>query len=250
MSALKGRTAIVTGAATGLGLAIAERLAADGANVALADLDDVSQQAHRIGASRALGLKCDVADEDSVERLVRATSERFGGVDILVNNAAISGSLRQTALEDMSLRDWRRILDVNATSVFLCCRAVAPIMKTRRAGVILNMASGTAFKGASHLLHYVASKGAVISMTRALARELGPFDIRVNAVAPGYTLTQTQLANAEFLASQRDAAIAGRMLKRDAHADDIVGAAAFLVSDDARFVTGQILAVDGGSVYH
>jgi NAD(P)-dependent dehydrogenase (short-subunit alcohol dehydrogenase family) len=251
MSSFSGRAAIVTGAATGLGLAIARRLAADGAAVVLADIDDVEPQARDVGPpSKALAVNTDVTDPGSVAALVQATLDRFGRIDILINSAAISGSLRQTPLEETSLEDWRRILDVNTSDVFLCCRAVAPIMKAQRSGCILNLTSGAAFKGAPFMLHYVASKGAVISMTRSLARELGDHNIRVNAVAPGYTLTETQQANAEFQASQREASVAGRALKRDAYAEDVVGALAFLASDDARFITGQILAVDGGSVYH
>src|ERR1700678_1713230 len=132
--------------------------------------------------------------------------------DTTANFWMSSGSLRQTPLEETSLEDWRRILDVNTGGVFLCCRAVAPIMKAQRSGCILNLTSGAAFKGAPFMLHYVASKGAVISMTRSLARELGDHNIRVNAVAPGYTLTETQQANAEFQASQQEASVAGRAL--------------------------------------
>jgi NAD(P)-dependent dehydrogenase (short-subunit alcohol dehydrogenase family) len=252
MSNLMGRTAIVTGAATGIGLAIARRLASDGASVVLADVLDVevAARALREDGLKATGVKADVTDADAVEALVAATLNEFGRIDILVNNAAISGSLRQTAIEDMALEDWRKILDVNATGVFLCCRAVARPMKAQGSGCIVNLASGTAFKGTPFILHYVASKGAVISMTRALARELGERSITVNAVAPGYTLTETQMENDEFRASQRDIAVAGRALKRDAFASDIVGAVSFLAGEDARFITGQILAVDGGSVYH
>jgi NAD(P)-dependent dehydrogenase (short-subunit alcohol dehydrogenase family) len=252
MSNLTGQTAIVTGAATGIGLAIAQRLASDGASVVLADVRDVEAAARalREDGLKASGVKADVTDAVAVEALIAATLNEFGRIDILVNNAAISGSLRQTPIEDMALEDWRKILDVNATGVFLCCRAVARPMKAQGSGRIVNLASGTAFKGTPFILHYVASKGAVISMTRALARELGERSITVNAVAPGYTLTETQMENDEFRASQRDIAVAGRALKRDAFASDIVGAVSFLAGEDARFITGQILAVDGGSVYH
>ena len=252
MGDMKGRTAIVTGAATGIGLAIAKRLAADGATVVLADIRDAESAARalRDDGLGASAVRADVTDPQAVDAMVRTTLESFGRIDVLINNAAISGSLRQTPLEDITLNDWRQILDVNTTGVFLCCQAVVRQMKSQGSGCIVNFASGTAFKGTPFILHYVASKGAIISMTRALARELGENNITVNAVAPGYTLTETQLENAEFQASQRAIAIAGRALKRDAYASDIVGAIAFLASDDARFITGQILAVDGGSVYH
>jgi len=123
-------------------------------------------------------------------------------------------------------------------------------MRARKSGRIVNITSGTAFKGAPFLLHYVASKGAVMSMTRSLARELGTDNITVNAVSPGYTLSEGNLANADFLSAHRQAAIAGRVLQRDAYPEDLVGAVAFLASDDAAFMSGQILAVDGGSVFH
>lgn len=249
---LSGKAAIVTGAATGIGSAIAQRLAHDGASVMLADIADAQGTAASIasGGGRALARRADVTDAEDMRALAAAALAEFGRIDILVNNAAISGSLRETPTEQLALSDWNKVLEVNATGVFLACRAVIPTMKAQRSGRIINLASGAAFKGTPFILHYVASKGAVISITRALARELGEAEITVNAVAPGYTLTETQLANDAFREVQRAAAIAGRALKRDAYASDIVGAVAFLAGDDARFITGQILAVDGGSVYH
>ena len=142
------------------------------------------------------------------------------------------------------------MLSVNTVGVFLCCKAVAPIMRAKKWGRIVNMTSGTAFKGAPFMTDYVASKGAVMTMTRSLARELGPDFVTVNAVSPGYTLSEGNLANTDFLAVYRKAAIETRALPRDAWPDDISGAVAFLASDDAAFVTGQIIAADGGSVYH
>jgi NAD(P)-dependent dehydrogenase (short-subunit alcohol dehydrogenase family) len=247
-----GKTAIVTGAGTGLGLAFARRLASDGANVVLVDIRGAEEAAAALQKDgySAIGLHNDVASEDSVAAMVEAAVRRFGTVDILVNNAAVSASLKLTPFEELTVAEWQHVLAVNTIGVFLCCRAVSPIMRARKSGRIISITSGTAFKGAPFLLHYIASKGAVMAMTRSLARELGDEGITVNAVSPGYTLSEGNLANADFLAAQRGAAIASRALPRDAYPEDLVGAVAFLASDDAAFITGQILAVDGGSVYH
>jgi NAD(P)-dependent dehydrogenase (short-subunit alcohol dehydrogenase family) len=246
------KVAIVTGAQTGIGLAIAERLAAEGAAVALADVNDPRDVARRIQekGGRALSVQTDVAEESSVQCMVEATMSEFGRVDILVNNAAIASGMRLRPFEQISVAEWRRMQDVNAMGPFLCVRAVSPHMRKQQYGRIVNLTSGTAFKGAPFLLDYVASKGAVITMTRALARELGPDFVTVNAVSPGYTLTEGALANRDFLETHRQAAINSRALPRDGWPADIVGAVAFLASDDASFISGQVLAVDGGSVYH
>lgn len=246
------KVAIVTGAQTGIGLAIAQRLAAEGAAVVLADIADAEAQARELRASgaRAVALQTDVANEDSVQSMVERSVAEFGRVDILVNNAAIAASIELRPFEQISVAEWRRMQDVNAMGPFLCIRAVAPHMRRQQSGRIVNITSGTAFKGAPFMLDYVASKGALMTMTRSLARELGPAFVTVNAVSPGYTLSEGNLGNKEFLASYREAAIATRSLPRDGWPVDIVGAVAFLASEDASFITGQILAVDGGSVYH
>ena len=230
---LKDRVAIVTGGSTGIGFAIARRLSEEGAAVVIADIKGAAEAAAGLsGSNRQIAAaETDVASEDSVAQLISGTIDRLGRIDILVNNAAVSASLALTPFEKLTVAEWRHVLDVNAIGTFLCCRAVAPHMRAQKSGRIVNIASGTAFKGAPFLLHYVASKGAVISMTRSLARELGNDNITVNAVSPGYTLSEGNLGNPDFL-------------------DDLVGVVAFLASDDAAFMSGQILAVDGGSVMH
>jgi len=249
---LNGKVAIVTGAQTGIGCAIAQRLAADGASVILADIRDAEPAARDIRKSgaQAVALVVDVAEERSVQAMVDRTVSEFGRVDILVNNAAIASALRLRPFEQIAVAEWRRMQDVNAMGPFLCARSVAPHMRKQRFGRIVNITSGTAFKGAPLMLDYVASKGAVMTMTRSLARELGNDFITVNAVSPGYTLSEGNLGNKELDAAYRQAAIASRALPRDAWPADIVGAVSFLASDDAAFISGQILAVDGGSVYH
>jgi NAD(P)-dependent dehydrogenase (short-subunit alcohol dehydrogenase family) len=249
---LKDRVAIVTGGSTGIGLAIARRLAEEGAGVVIADIKGAAEAvASLAGANRqVVPIETDVSSEQSVAALVAGTLDRLGRIDILVNNAAVSATLALSPFEKLTVAEWRHVLDVNTIGTFLCCRAVAPHMRSRKSGRIVNIASGTAFKGAPFLLHYVASKGAVISMTRSLARELGSDSITVNAISPGYTLSEGNLGNPDFLAAHRQAAIAGRVLQRDAYPEDLVGAVAFLASDDAAFMSGQILAVDGGSVFH
>lgn len=248
----KDKVAIVTGAQTGIGRAIAERFAAEGASVVLADIQDAEPVARELRASgaRAVAFEVDVADEQSVQAMSERTVAEFGTVDVLVNNAAIASALRLRPFEQITVAEWRRMQDVNAMGPFLCARAVAPAMRRQKSGRIVNITSGTAFKGAPLMLDYVASKGAVMTMTRSLARELGGDFITVNAVSPGYTLSEGNLGNEELDAVYRQAAIASRALPRDAWPADIVGAVAFLASDDAAFISGQILAVDGGSVYH
>jgi NAD(P)-dependent dehydrogenase (short-subunit alcohol dehydrogenase family) len=249
---LKDKVAVVTGASTGIGLAIAKKLAEEGSRVVIADIREPERGVAEMARAGLTGtaVSVDIASEDSVARMTHDVVERFGAIDILVNNAAISQELRPTPFEKIGKAEFDRILSVNTVGVFLCCRAIAPIMRARKFGRIINLTSATAFKGTPFMLHYVASKGALISMTRALAKELGADNVLVNAIAPGYTLSEGNLANVEFMTSYRKLAIETRAIPRDAYPGDLSGAAAFLASDDASFITGQIIAVDGGSVYH
>jgi NAD(P)-dependent dehydrogenase (short-subunit alcohol dehydrogenase family) len=248
---LKRQTAIVTGAATGIGFATAKRLAEEGACVIIADIKGHEAAAERLRGFGldAIAATADVSRDDSVAELVRHVMEHRGRIDIVVNNAAMASVLKPGPFEQKSAEDWLRVYDVNVVGIFRMCRAVSPHMRAAGAGRIINLSSGTAFKGTPGLMQYVASKGAIISMTRALASEFASDNILVNAVAPGFTLSESAAASPE-LRPYSDAAIATRLIKRDAFPIDIASVIFFLASPDAGFITGQVIAVDGGSVFH
>jgi NAD(P)-dependent dehydrogenase (short-subunit alcohol dehydrogenase family) len=246
---LQHKVAIVTGAGSGIGKALATRLARDGASVVVADLQKYDQAAAEIAkatGSKTLGIETDVSVEDQVDRMALQTMKTFGRIDILVNNAAIFSSLELRPFEKISAAEWRKVMDVNTLGVFLCCRACAPHMRAAGGGRIINLASGAPLKGVPNFLHYISSKGAVIAMTRGLARELGKDRITVNALAPGFTLSETVAKDPAHM-RQGEITRASRAIQRDETPEDLVGAVSFLASDDAAFITGQTLVVDGGS---
>jgi NAD(P)-dependent dehydrogenase (short-subunit alcohol dehydrogenase family) len=245
---LSGRTAIVTGAGRGIGKAMAARLAADGASVAVADIagyDVAAAELAKTGA-RSLGLKVDVSSESDTASMAAETLKAFGSIDILVNCAAMFATVKLGPFEEIPASEWKRLLEINVLGVALCCRAVTPQMRRQKSGRIINLASGAPLKGVPYFLHYVASKGAVIAMTRALARELGRDGITVNAIAPGLTLSEATSGRPDHLRNHAET-IRSRAIQREEHPGDLVGAVSFLASDDAAFMTGQTLAVDGGS---
>jgi NAD(P)-dependent dehydrogenase (short-subunit alcohol dehydrogenase family) len=245
---LDGQVAVVTGGAMGIGRAIAVGLAAQGARLVIADL----QRAEEAAAAfpDGLGLTVDVAAERDVARMVEDTVRRCGRIDILVNNAGLYASLPMRPFEQIPLEEWRQVMDVNVASMFIACRAVVPIMRDQGGGAIVNLSSGTPFRGVPFLLHYVTSKGAIVAFTRALARELGKDGIRVNCVAPGFTMSDGVKANPEVIEKLRDVSIAARAIQRDQVPEDVAGAAVFLASPSASFVTGQTMVIDGGQYFH
>ena len=247
---LAGKVAIVTGGAAGIGFAYARRFLEEGARVAVADIADVAAAADKLGApDRVLGVRADVSDWASVTAMTEAAVARFGAVDVLVNNAAVFAVLKPQPFDQIPEAEWDRVMTVNVKGVWNCARAVAPVMRARGGGRIVNVASAIVAKGTAMLLHYVASKGAVVAMTRALARELGPAGITVNAVAPGLISSDTVQANPDITGFQLDAVMRARSLQREAFPHDVEGTVVFLASDDSAFMSGQTLIVDGGSVF-
>ena len=248
MSALDGKVAIVTGGAQGIGRAIAAALAADGARIVIADLKGAQEAADDF--ADGVGLTVDVASEDDVARMAAETVERCGAIDILVNNAGLYASLPMRPFEQIPVQEWRQVMDVNVLSMFLTCRAVVLHMRAQGSGRIVNISSGTPFRGVPFLLHYVTSKGAIVALTRALARELGADDVLVNCVAPGFTMSDGVHEHPEVIEALQDISVSARTIKRDQVPADVVGAVAFLCGPGATFITGQTMVIDGGQYFH
>jgi NAD(P)-dependent dehydrogenase (short-subunit alcohol dehydrogenase family) len=245
---LAGKVAIVTGGAQGIGRAIAEQLAGDGARIVIADLRGAEEAA---GAFEdGVGLTIDVADEADVARMAGETVERCGSIDILINNAGLYASLAMRPFDQIPVAEWRQVMDVNVLSMFLTCRAVVPQMRAQGGGRIVNISSGTPFRGVPFLLHYVTSKGAIVAFTRSLAKELGGEDILVNCVAPGFTMSDGVVEHPEVIEALRDVSVGARTLKRDQVPEDVTGAVAFLCGPGATFITGQTMVIDGGQYFH
>ncbi len=234
----------MTGGATGIGLEFARALLAEGAQVLAADIAD-GAEAEASGASY---LNADISAAEGPANIVAACLERFGHIDVLVNNAALYASLPMARYDEIDPETWRRVLDINVTGTYAMIRAVGPLMEAQGHGKIVNITSGTVYKGMPGMLHYIASKGAIHAMTRALSRELGGAGICVNNLAPGLTLSSSVLGNKAHLDAARDAVLASRAIKRDGHPEDLLGALVFLCSKESDFITGQTIAVDGGSI--
>jgi NAD(P)-dependent dehydrogenase (short-subunit alcohol dehydrogenase family) len=253
MGQLDGRVAIVTGGAQGIGRHYARGLAAEGAKIAIGDIVDsapaVAEVAGKHGAKSCVGLPLDVSDEASVQAFVARVIERFGRIDVLVNNAALCAALHPIPTMEMDVALWDRVMAVNARGPFLMAKHVVPQMKIQGYGKIINISTGMAMRGVPGMLHYVASKGAVLSITRCLSREVGAFGIRVNTIAPGLTLSDTVVASQpEFLEAVRVPMAKGRAIQRDQLPEDLFGTVIFLASSGSDFITGQTIVVDGGSL--
>jgi NAD(P)-dependent dehydrogenase (short-subunit alcohol dehydrogenase family) len=249
---LQGKVAIITGAAQGIGAEYARALATEGAAVIVADVLDAAPVAQEITGKggQALALRCDVTDPASVQAMVAATLERFGKLDILVNNAALFGNVKRKPFEEIESAEWDRMMAVNVRGAFECAKAVAPAMRSQKYGKIVNIASGTVFKGAPMLLHYVTSKGAIVAMSRSLARELGGDGIRVNTLAPGLVMSESVMGNPDWAGAAAQNTVNTRAIKRESTPEDMCGTLIYLCSPDSDFVTGQVLVVDGGAVMH
>jgi 3-oxoacyl-[acyl-carrier protein] reductase len=250
MEILKGKVAVVTGAAKGIGESIAEEIAAEGANVALVDIDfeKASTVARRVSARglKALAYAADVSDEQQVNNTISKIDTEFGSIDILVNNA---GMYPRYKFEEITVEQWDRTQAVNVRSAFLCSRAALPVFKRKGGGKIINLSSVTFWVGAPRdLVHYISSKGAIIGFTRSLAKDLGDLNVQVNAITPGAVETEEEkkVATPEQVA----AVYALQAVRRRVQPRDIARAAVFLASRDADLITGQTLNIDGGWAMH
>lgn len=245
---LSGKTVIVTGAAGGLGRAFAMGFAGRGANVVVADMNEAGA-AETVGlveaaGARAIAVTTNVADKASCAAMVDAAISAFGSVDVLVNNAAIYATLNRADFWDIDPDEWDKVMAVNVKGAWLA--SAETYKRMSEGGSIINIASATFFSGSPLWMHYVASKGAVVGMTRVMAREAGAKNVTVNAIAPGFTLTEASLSQIEDAASY---GVSSRAIKRASQPEDIVGTALFLASDDASYLTGQTLIVDGGKQF-
>jgi NAD(P)-dependent dehydrogenase (short-subunit alcohol dehydrogenase family) len=252
---LKDRVAIITGAAQGIGAAFAVGYAKEGAKLVIADIVDGGDTVAQVSeaGSEAIFVKTDVTRQDQCDAMAKAAVDRFGGIDILVNNAAIYAGIIKKPFVDITTEEWNRVMQVNTTGPFHCIKAVFPYMR-QKGGKIINVASSVVFESAAGMPHYVASKGAVMALTRCMARELGDHNINVNSLAPGYTQSE---ASKQIQKNRQDGGIdpekivmQRRCLKRSEKPADLVGTAIFLASDMSNFITGQLILCDGGTSFH
>ena len=248
---MKDKTVIVTGAARGLGQKYALELSKAGALVVAADINSCEETKKLIqeNGNDCLALVLDVTDFNSCKNLISKTIEKFNKIDVLINNAALYGTLKSSRFEDIDSDQWDRAMNVNVKGVWNCCRAVVPSMREQKSGSIINIASLAAVYGMPYAADYAASKAAVLGLTRVIAREVGKDGIRVNSVAP--SMVKTESAE-EFLGDKAERAFdviaKGQILQKTLEVDDIYGTILYLASDQSKFVTGQTLMVDGGSV--
>ena len=254
MGRLQDQVIIVTGGALGIGRAYCEGFAREGARVVIADIDDHNAEAVvnalAESGSEAIAVHTDVSDPEDVNRMTEAALGRFGRIDALINNAAVfqRPAMSRVPFDQIPVEEWDRLMAVNLRGIFLCCRGVVPHMKQQGGGKIVNISSGTVFFGSVNLIHYVTSKAGVIGFSRSLARELGDFNINVNVIAPGLTISTDEVS--EDRAALEATRLHARSLKRSQTPEDLVGTAVFLCSSESDFMTGQTLVVDGGAQMH
>lgn len=252
---LKGKVAIITGAAQGMGSAYAVGFAKEGAKIVISDIVNGESTVKRVEkeGGQAIFLKTDVSKEADCLAMAKAAFDRFGAVDILINNAALFGDIILKPFNEITSEEFKRVVDINTSGAFHCIKAVFPYMK-EKGGKIINISSSTILEGIPGMAHYVASKGAVMALTRCMARELGPFKINVNTIAPGYTHTEAGERvdrNKQFPSPPiEELQNMARCIKRPAVPEDLVGTALFLASDDSAFITGQMVVHDGGISLH
>jgi NAD(P)-dependent dehydrogenase (short-subunit alcohol dehydrogenase family) len=250
---LKDKVAIITGGAEGIGKAYALGFAKEGAKIVVADINLPASktlvEVLKLQGNDALAVKTDVSSVADTENMVEKTLKKFGKVDILINNAAVFQRVAavRKPIWELDPADFEKVIKVNITGVFLCCRAVLPHMIKQKSGKIINIASSLAFQGAANLSHYATSKGGVVTFTRSVAREVGQFNINVNSLCPGFTLS----ADPESITEEgRQYEVPARILKKPEYPEDLVGTAVFLASADSDFMTGQAVVVDGGVILH
>ncbi len=249
---LEGQVVIITGGGKGLGKVYAQEFARVGALVVATDIDGAAAEtvaeAIRAEGGKALGLASDVSDVQSVETMAARTLEAFGRIDVLINNASLMSTLPRRSWLEIPVEEWDAVMAVNVKGLFLCCRAVVPTMTAQGRGKIVNISSSRVWEGIPNRLHYTTSKAGVIGFTRAMAHEVGPLGITVNALTPGYTLSESQIASStgNYLAAQAE----GRAMGRPQHPEDLVGAVMFLSSSASDYMTGQTVNVDGGKAMH
>ena len=252
---LKDKVAIVTGAAQGIGASFAVGYAKEGARIVIADILDGHEAVEAVekAGSEAIYVRVDVTKQDECDAMARAAIDRFGSIDILVNNAAIFGDLTLRPFMEIPTEEYNRVMQVNATGPFHCIKAVFPYMK-EEGGKIVNISSASILEGVPGMPHYVASKGAIMALTRSMARELGEYNINVNSIAPGFTHSEGGDRfdqNKELVDVPLDEIqLPLRCLKRAAYPKDLVGTAVFLASDMSAFITGQLIVHDGGMSFH
>lgn len=252
---LKDQVAIITGAAQGIGAAFAVGFAKEGAKIVIGDISDAATTVEKVkqAGSEAISVKTDVNNEAACLALAKAAVDKFGKVDILINNAAIFGNIVLKPFMDVTSEEYKKVVEVNTSGAFHCIKAVFPYMKDK-GGKIINISSASILEGVPGMPHYVASKGAIMALTRCLAREIGDFNIRINTIAPGFTHSEGgdkfDASKALPLPPLDDLQIPFRCLKRPGKPEDLVGLALFLASNDSAFVTGQMIVHDGGLSLH